>query len=130
MINRLTIRARLILLSGALLVVLVGTNLYLTRILANNSQAAARATELVDLITVANEARIAFGEVRYWTADLAVSLLTASERNAAVENSRSQSLPLELSLPARSDAAVEGSGQRGAGRRISAASGDERQGLR
>jgi adenylate cyclase len=88
MINRLTIRARLILLSGALLVVLVGTNLYLTRILANNSQAAARATELVDLITVANEARIAFGEVRYWTADLAVSLLTASERNAAAARDR------------------------------------------
>jgi hypothetical protein len=44
MINRLTIRARLILLAGALLVVLIGTNLYLTRILANNSQAAARAT--------------------------------------------------------------------------------------
>jgi adenylate cyclase len=88
MINRLTIRARLILLSGALLVVLVGTNLYLTRILANNSQAAARATELVDLITVANDARIAFGEVRYWTADLAVSLLTASERNAAAARER------------------------------------------
>jgi adenylate cyclase len=88
MINRLTIRARLILLSGALLVVLLGTNLYLTRILANNSQAAARATELVDLITVANEARIAFGEVRYWTADLAVSLLTASERNAAAARDR------------------------------------------
>ena len=88
MINRLTIRARLILLSGALLVVLVGTNLYLTRILANNSQAAARATELVDLITVANDARIAFGEVRYWTADLAVSLLTASERNAAAARDR------------------------------------------
>jgi adenylate cyclase len=88
MINRLTIRARLILLAGALLVVLIGTNLYLTRILANNSQAAARATELVDLITVANDARIAFGEVRYWTADLAVSLLTASERNAAAARDR------------------------------------------
>jgi signal transduction histidine kinase/DNA-binding response OmpR family regulator len=88
MINRLTIRARLILLAGALLVVLVGTNLYLTRILANNSQTAARATELVDLITVANDARIAFGDVRYWTADLAVSLLTASERNAAAARDR------------------------------------------
>ena len=88
MMNRLTIRARLILLSGVLLVVLVATNLYLTRILANNSQAAARATELVDLITVANDARIAFGEVRYWTADLAVSLLTASERNAAAARDR------------------------------------------
>jgi signal transduction histidine kinase/DNA-binding response OmpR family regulator len=88
MINRLTIRARLILLSGVLLSVLVGTNLYLTRILANNSQAAARATELVDLTAVANDARIAFGDVRYWTADLAVSLLTASERNAAAARDR------------------------------------------
>src|SRR5215831_380026 len=88
MLNRLTIRARLILLSGVLLGVLVGTNLYLVRILANNSQGAARATELVDLIAVANDARIAFGEVRYWTADLAVSLLTASERNAAAARDR------------------------------------------
>jgi signal transduction histidine kinase/DNA-binding response OmpR family regulator len=37
---------------------------------------------------VANDARIAFGEVRYWTADLAVSLLTASERNAAAARDR------------------------------------------
>ena len=88
MLKRLTIRARLILLSGALLGVLVGTNLYLTRILANNSQAAARTSDLVDLIAVANDARIAFGEVRYWTADLAVSLLTASERNAAAARDR------------------------------------------
>jgi signal transduction histidine kinase/DNA-binding response OmpR family regulator len=88
MLNRLTIRARLILLSGVLLGVLVGTNLYLTRILANNSQAAARTSDLVDLIAVANDARIAFGEVRYWTADLAVSLLTASERNAAAARDR------------------------------------------
>jgi signal transduction histidine kinase len=88
MLNRLTIRARLILLSGVLIGVLVGTNLYLTRILSYNSQSAARVTELVDLITVANDARVAFGEVRYWTADLAVSLLTASERNAAAARDR------------------------------------------
>ena len=88
MLNRLTIRARLILLSGVLLGVLVGTNLYLTRILSYNSQLAARVTELVDLIAVANDARVAFGEVRYWTADLAVSLLTASERNAAAARDR------------------------------------------
>ena len=88
MINRLTIRVRLILLSAVLLGVLVGTNLYLSRILANNSQAVARATELVDLIVVANDARVAFGDVRYWTADLAVSLLTASERNAAAARDR------------------------------------------
>jgi adenylate cyclase len=88
MLSRLTIRARLILLSAALLGVLVGTNLYLTRILANNSRAVAQASELVDLIAVANDARIAFGEVRYWTADLAVSLLTASERNAAAARDR------------------------------------------
>jgi signal transduction histidine kinase/DNA-binding response OmpR family regulator/HAMP domain-containing protein len=88
MIGRLTIRARLILLSTALLGVLVGTNLYLTRILSYNSQSAARTSDLVDLIAVANDARIAFGEVRYWTADLAVSLLTASERNATAARDR------------------------------------------
>jgi adenylate cyclase len=88
MIGRLTIRTRLILLSAALLGVLVGTNLYLTRVLSYNSQSAARTSDLVDLIAEANDARVAFGEVRYWTADLAVSLLTTSERNAATARER------------------------------------------
>jgi signal transduction histidine kinase/CheY-like chemotaxis protein/HAMP domain-containing protein len=86
--SRLTIRARLILLSGVLLCLLVATNLYLTRKLANNSSAVATETELSSIIETANGTRIAFGEMRYWLTDLAVSLLTVSERNAAAARTR------------------------------------------
>lgn len=84
----LTIRARLIILSGALLCMLVATNLFLTKKLANNSTAIATETELSSIIDSANGTRIAFGEMRYWLTDLAVSLLTPSERNAAAARSR------------------------------------------
>jgi signal transduction histidine kinase/DNA-binding response OmpR family regulator/HAMP domain-containing protein len=86
--SRLTIRARLIILSGALLCVLVATNLYLTRKLADNSAAVAKETELSSVMDSANSARIAFGELRYWLTDLAVSLLTVSERNATAARVR------------------------------------------
>jgi signal transduction histidine kinase/CheY-like chemotaxis protein/HAMP domain-containing protein len=86
--SRLTIRSRLIILSSALLCMLVATNLYLTSKLANNSAAVATETELSGIIESANSARIAFGEMRYWLTDLAVSLLTPSERNAAAARTR------------------------------------------
>jgi signal transduction histidine kinase/CheY-like chemotaxis protein len=86
--SRLTIRARLIILSGVLLCMLVATNLYLTRTLAKNSTAVAAETELSGTIESANGARIAFGEMRYWLTDLAVSLLTPSERSAAAARVR------------------------------------------
>ncbi|MGH9807530.1 MAG: HAMP domain-containing protein, partial [Terriglobia bacterium] len=86
--SRLTIRARLIILSGVLLCMLVATNLYLTRTLAKNSTAVAAETELSSTIESANGARIAFGEMRYWLTDLAVSLLTPSERSAAAARVR------------------------------------------
>lgn len=86
--SRLTIRARLVILSGALLCMLVATNLYLTRKLADNSAAVAKETELSSVMESANSARIAFGELRYWLTDLAVSLLTVSERNAAAARGR------------------------------------------
>src|SRR5437868_261696 len=86
--SHLTIRAKLIFLSGALLCMLVATNLYLTRTLSKNSAAVANETELSAVIDRANGARIAFGEMRYWLTDLAVSLLTPSERNAAAARVR------------------------------------------
>jgi signal transduction histidine kinase/CheY-like chemotaxis protein len=86
--SRLTIRARLVILSGALLCMLIATNLYLMGTLAKNSTAVATETELSSVIESANGARIAFGEMRYWLTDLAVSLLTPSERSAAAARSR------------------------------------------
>ena len=86
--SRLTIRSRLIILSGVLLCMVIATNLYLTNKLANNSAAVAKEAELSGVIESANGARIAFGEMRYWLTDLAVSLLTPSERNAAAARGR------------------------------------------
>ena len=82
MMSRLTIRTRLILLSSMLLFVLVGTNFYLNRKLAENSAGMVKAAELLGVIEEANGAQIAFGKMRYWMTDLAVSLLMLSERNA------------------------------------------------
>jgi adenylate cyclase len=86
--SRLTIRARLVILSGVLLCMLIATNLYLMRTLAKNSAAVATETELSSIIESANGARIAFGEMRYWLTDLAVSLLTPSESSAAAARGR------------------------------------------
>lgn len=96
--TRLTIRAKLILLSGILLCMLVATNLYLTRTLSKNSTAVTKETELSTVIETANGARIAFGEMRYWLTDLAVSLLTPSERNAAAARSRMDGYLDQLAL--------------------------------
>ena len=84
----LTIRMRLILLASAALLVLVATNAYLTRALSENSAGMVRAAGLLAGIEQADNARIAFGEVRYWMTDLAVSQLTLSERNAASARER------------------------------------------
>src|SRR5450755_1567546 len=96
--SHLTIRARLIILSGALLCMLIATNLFLTQKLANNSAAVSTETELSGIIESANGARIAFGEMRYWLTDLAVSLLTPSERNAAAARGRMDGYLSQLAL--------------------------------
>ncbi|SDJ53228.1 Signal transduction histidine kinase [Bradyrhizobium sp. Rc2d] len=89
---RLNIRTRIILLSSALLLVILGMNIYLTRKLVDNSAAVAQVSDLIGVIEQANGARIAFGELRYWLTDLAVSMLTLSERNAAEAQSRMEHL--------------------------------------
>src|ERR1700758_1537291 len=86
--TRLTIRTRLILLTSAGLLVLVATNLYLTRKLAGNSVGMDTTAELLKSSEEANNAQIAFGEMRYWMTNLAVSQLPLSERNAAAARAR------------------------------------------
>ena len=85
---RLTIRTRLILLASAALLVLIATNCYLTRTLSENSAGMVKAAGLLKGIEQADAARLAFGEMRYWMTDLAVSQLTLSERNAAAARAR------------------------------------------
>src|SRR5215472_17062529 len=82
-IARLTIRTRLILLTGGALFVLIVTNAYLTRTLGENTAGMVKAAGLLGGIEQADKARIAFGEERYWMTDLAVSQLTLAERHAA-----------------------------------------------
>jgi signal transduction histidine kinase len=88
MMARLTIRTRLILLSSVLLAALIGTNIYLNRTLAENSARMVKAAELIGVIEDANSAQIAFGKMRYWMTDLALSLLMLSERNAHAARTR------------------------------------------
>jgi signal transduction histidine kinase len=84
----LTIRTRLILLTTAGLLMIVATNAYLTHALSENSAGMVKAAGLLKGIEQADSAQIAFGEVRYWMTDLAVSQLTLSERNAAAARAR------------------------------------------
>ena len=86
--TRLTIRTRLILLTTAGLLVLIATNVYLTRELADDTAGIIRTAKLLKSIEEANNAQIAFGEMRYWMTDLAVSQLTLAERNAAAARAR------------------------------------------
>src|SRR5438874_108985 len=88
MMARLTIRTRLMLLTCAGLFVLIATNAYLTKKLAENSAGMVTAAELLKSIEEANSAQIAFGELRYWMIDLAVSQLVMAERNAAAARAR------------------------------------------
>src|SRR5271155_4443890 len=88
MMTHLPIRARLILLSGALLLFLLATCVYLNQKLAENAAGMDKAANLIDLIEEADGAQIAFGEMRYWLTDLSLSMLTLSERNASAARQR------------------------------------------
>src|SRR4051794_11168521 len=90
MLQRLSIRLRLVLLSITLVSMMVGTNVYLGRALDRASDAALRSDRLVTLIEAVNQVRTAFADLRYWTTDLAVSLLTLSETNADAARRRLQ----------------------------------------
>ena len=98
--DRLSIRVRLILLAVILLAGIVGTNLYLIGALNRASAAAVQSDRVITDIETANEVRNAFAAMRYWTTDLAVSLLTQSERNAAEAREK---LGNELVALARTD---------------------------
>src|SRR6266851_401558 len=80
---QLTIRLRLAMLSSALLLVLAATTGYLTHTLSDEAAATARAADMLAIADRASSARIAFGEMRYWNTDLAVSQLTLAEQKAA-----------------------------------------------
>ena len=85
-----TIRNRIVLLSSALLLVLLATNIYLARKLDDNTAGTRATADLLQVIEQADNAQIAFGEMRYWMTDLAVSLLTLSEAKAKTAEARTE----------------------------------------
>src|SRR5262245_4534078 len=88
MLQQLSIRTRLLFLSGILIAMIAGATYYLITKLVENSRAVARNVELAVLIDVAQDVRNNFGQYRYWTTDLAVSLLRQSELNAHAARER------------------------------------------
>jgi len=86
--SKFSILTRLSILSAALLAILVASNLFLDSRLSRNAETIAAEAELVSQITTANAASKSFGDLKYWLADLAVSLLTLSERNADAARAR------------------------------------------
>ncbi len=79
----ISLLTRLTLLSAVLLAILVGSNFFLTNRLVTNAEALEAEAARITTIKVANDAGRAFGALKYWLTDLAVSLLTLSERKAA-----------------------------------------------
>ena len=88
MLQKFSIRSRLLFLSGALILMIAGAIYYLTTKLADNSRAVAHNVELAELIDIAQDVRNIFGQFRYWTTDLAVSQLRQSEVNAKATRER------------------------------------------
>ena len=65
MLANLSIKARLLLLSSGLVLLIAALTLYLTHKLTDNANAVTRNAELAKLIDVAQDVRNTFGEYRY-----------------------------------------------------------------
>ncbi len=79
---RFTVRSKLLLLSGILMVALVGSNLYMRLNLLAGGDALREQTEIQNTMRVATNSLRAFGELKFWLTDLEVSWLNESETNA------------------------------------------------
>src|ERR1700722_7401583 len=91
--RRLSIGFRLLLLIGSLLLVMLGGNFYFINTLRDTSANALRTDRILQQIQTLDALRDAFGQLRYWKADHAVTLMVAADRNAAAAQQR---LTLEL----------------------------------
>jgi len=88
MLERLSVGARLLVLSVTLLLAIAGSNLYLMRSLRQAVDKAQYADLTVSRIEIVQGVRAAFDSLRYWRADLAVSMLMLAERNADAAQQR------------------------------------------
>jgi len=74
--------ARLVILTAAGLISLIGSSFFLSSALHQTADRTTRMIALFDVAGAAGEAHVTFGELRYWLTDLSVSQLINSERNA------------------------------------------------
>jgi hypothetical protein len=81
-LETLSIRARMLLLSGLLMAGILGITIYLTTAMSSNAKLVLLNAERAHEIALATAIQKNFGEYRYWLTDLAVSLLNQSEANA------------------------------------------------
>ncbi|MDE0944414.1 MAG: PAS domain S-box protein [Alphaproteobacteria bacterium] len=80
--KRFSILLRVILLSTVLLIVLIGSVIYLSRQISHHKSTMFSQVELLSVVSEAQSASQAFGDVKYWLSDLAVSMLMHSERRS------------------------------------------------
>jgi len=83
-----SIRARLIFLSISLLAILTISIALLSHELARDSEALTDEARLVSIVRSANAASKHFGDLRYWLADFAETLLSTSQQKAAAAKDR------------------------------------------
>jgi len=86
--ENLSIVTRLVILCTFLLAVLIGSNLYLNRALSDGTDTLQEESKIVSIMTTANAAAHAFGDLKYWLTDLAASLLIRSELEAEAARER------------------------------------------
>ena len=82
LLRRTSIAFRVGAIAGLLLLALVVTNLIVIRQMDSNAERVISTTDLFEELDAASGATQEFGNIRYWLTDLAVSMLTISERNA------------------------------------------------
>jgi signal transduction histidine kinase/CheY-like chemotaxis protein len=87
-LRRLSIKARVLLITAILTIVLASGTAFMLSRLADNARAVARTAELAELSALASQIRSDFGDYRYWLTDLAVSLLKLSQTNAEAARQR------------------------------------------
>ena len=88
--RRASIRSRVVLLAAGIVAGIVVANYVLLSELRSNAAVAKRQAALFVAYADASDAVEAFGDLKYWLTDLAVSQLVLSERNAAAAESRFQ----------------------------------------
>jgi signal transduction histidine kinase len=106
-LGSLPLWARLVILTAAGLISLIGSTVFLSSALHQTADRTTKMQELFNVVGTAGEAHVTFGELRYWLTDLSVSQLMLSERNAVAARARlSTQLDLLVSYDADTVAAI------------------------